>query len=439
MNSKNNIAIHVSNLSKVFKIYNKPINLLWEMTTGKPRHKPFWALRDISFDVKPGEVVGLIGRNGAGKSTLLRILTGTLDKTSGEVQINGRVSSILELGTGFEDEYTGHENIFLGGLILGMTREEIRSKMDWIINFSELESVIDQPFKTYSSGMQARLTFSTAISIDPDILIVDEALAVGDAAFQLKCFNKFQELVDRGKTILLVSHNINIINSLCERVMLLENGEVLLFGDSRQVTNKYYEILFSSPGYTTELFEEDIEYKDKIVDGVSKKRNSIDFSTFPRLKDKILNKSHANYGNKKAEIFDFGVLDESGIPTTTLEPIHKYAFYCRMRLNEPAKNLTVGMRIRTKQGVDLFAANTQYHDIEIPHGNRGNIISVIFNTVMNIGPGEHFVTFGVRNVYEAEFMDRYVDAFKITVLSDKSVDSASLVNLNESVSIQIEK
>lgn len=237
-------AISVENVSKMYKLYTHPSDMFWEMLKGKPRYKPFWALRDISFDVKRGQAVGILGRNGAGKSTLLKIITGTLDKTSGDVKVKGRISSILELGTGFTPEYTGRDNIYIGGLMAGLTREEINSKMDWIIEFSELRDFIDQPFKTYSSGMQARLTFSTAVCIDPDILIIDEALSVGDARFARKSFAKMEEFRKEGRTILLVSHNSNQVASFCDYAMILENGRVFDHGEPSRLRGVYYDLLF---------------------------------------------------------------------------------------------------------------------------------------------------------------------------------------------------
>lgn len=250
-------AIRVNGVGKAYRTYPKPLDLLKEVVSGKPRHEEHWVLRDISFEVPRGSIVGIIGPNGAGKSTLLKIVAGLLDATAGTAEIRGRVSAILELGTGFHPDFTGRQNIITGGMCLGMTRAEVEERQKWIIDFSELHSVIDRPFKTYSSGMQARLTFATAVSIDPEIFIVDEALAAGDAYFVSKCIKRIHKICSSGATVLFVSHGTNQVAQMCSTAIWLQDGRIHSIGPARDVAKQYdYEVhvrISNSAGQVVEI------------------------------------------------------------------------------------------------------------------------------------------------------------------------------------------
>jgi len=386
-NIDKDLAIEVKNLSKAFKIYSKPSELAWEIISGKTKHRKFWALKDISFEVFRGEIVGLMGRNGSGKSTLLKILAGTLDKTEGEVKTYGSVSAILELGSGFHREYTGRQNIYMGGLCLGMSREEIAAKTEWIINFSELGKFIDQPFRTYSTGMQARLTFATAAAVEPDILIVDEALAVGDAHFQLKSINHLRNMCTRGTTILLVSHDTNAITSLCNRAILLEKGEIVDIDQPTAVTARYWKILYGFETTVSSGFDE-TEKQEKLAD------QSHETDAIPEPAAGLQRSQFFPTPNKgkKAEIQTLKILDEAGNKVKTLLTGETYRLVMRVLYNSDIQEPKVGYLIRNRHGVELFGTTTDTLGELPPPAQAGSVYEYTLQVVMNMVNGPYFLT-----------------------------------------------
>jgi lipopolysaccharide transport system ATP-binding protein len=429
----NNIAIEVKNLSKIFKIYHRPSDLAWEIIRGKPRHREFCALNDVSFEVKKGEVVGFIGRNGAGKSTLLKILAGTLDKTSGEVAVNGTLSAILELGSGFNKEYTGRQNIQMGGLCLGMSRREIEAKTDWIIDFSELAEFIDQPFKTYSSGMQARLTFATAAAVDPDILIIDEALSVGDARFRLKCFSHLRHLSAKGTTILMVSHDTNAVTSTCHRAVFLEKGGIVDVGPPQEITARYLRFLYgmnhSGAGAKPHGGKGSVSPEGGPPGEVAGGGHHAGDTGAPAPG------MHSNpETTAHAHIRSLVIMDEAGRVATRLQVGGSYRLVMEVQFYQPVAAPTVGFLIRDAQGVELFGTNTDLLGIDLPAAQSGSLYEYSLQVVMNMVNGPFFLT-GAISAKDADgfwtHLDSCYDGLPFEVIHHpKIAHDASVVHLN---------
>lgn len=308
-------VIKVENLSKVYNLYEKPTDRLKEALNlaKKSYHKEYYALNNINFEIKKGETVGIIGKNGSGKSTLLKILTGVLMPSSGNVSVNGRISALLELGAGFNNEYTGMQNIYLNGTMMGLSKKQVDEKIDDILSFADIGDYINQPVKTYSSGMFVRLAFAVAINVDPDILIVDEALAVGDIRFQLKCMNKFLEFKEKKIAIIFVSHDINAIKRFCERAIWINEGNLLLDGSSETVSDKYLDYLnLSEEGNLVNKDEQYIKYEIEKYD--FKDLENVDIAKICRVKiinSKGIESDTINFGEKVKVIVDYYVNDES--------------------------------------------------------------------------------------------------------------------------------
>jgi len=446
-------VISVRGLSKLFRIYSHPIDLLKEAITGKPRHSELWGLRDVTFEIGQGEVVGIVGRNGAGKSTLLKILTGTLDATSGNCEVSGKVAAILELGTGFNPEFSGLENVYLGGLCLGMSRKEIDAKLDDIIAFSELESYINHPFKTYSSGMKSRLTFATAMSVNPDILIIDEALSVGDAKFQRKCFAKISEFRQHGKTILIVSHDTNTITSFCDRAILLDQGLVMGDGTPGEITKQYLEILF---GKGSELDEQSPHVEPESAGdallatnqeiGISKLNPSPPqpVSVVNLLSDNELSNGQKTgyvsrfqpapagerrFGTGQAEIWDCGILDGNGRRVDVLESGRPYTFFQRIIFHESVPPVSAGYLIRNVKGVDVFGITNTTQGIPIRAQTKGDVLETRIEVRMWLAAGDYFLTVGVARLDGLQF-DLRNDTLYFTVVGTPHIFTTSLVNLD---------
>ena len=401
------MAIRAEHIAKRFEIYRRPADVLLEYLTKRLRHTEHWALRDVSFELGFGEVVGIMGRNGAGKSTLLKILTGTLDRTAGNVTVNGRISAILELGTGFHGEYSGRQNVYMGGLCLGMTKAEIEHKFEWIVDFSELNDVIDRPFKTYSTGMQARLMFSTAVSVDPEVLIVDEALAVGDARFQRKCFDKFREFRASGKTILLVTHSQEIITSMCTRAILLEEGKVVADSDPRYVSKFYHRLLFGGEQVGTSAQAEVVVVPPAELTSRS---------------------GEMRYGDHAVEIIGLDIVDPDGQPTRRLESGTGCRFRIRAKAHAEVEPPVIGFLVRDMRGLVIFGTDSQLQGIALPRMGSSEIFDVDLECHMWAAPGLYYLSAGVARHDGIQHDFRY-DAFEFEVVGDLKLQHASKVNL----------
>ena len=351
-NIEKDIVISVENLTKVYKLYNNPKDRLKEALslTRKKYHQDFHALNDITFKIKKGETIGVIGKNGSGKSTLLKILTGVLSPSQGNVFVTGKIAALLELGAGFNPEYTGMENIYLQGTILGFSREQMEKKVSLILEFAEIGEYIYQPVRTYSSGMFARLAFAVAINVEPEILIVDEALAVGDVRFQAKCFKKFEELKEQGITILFVTHDVFSVRNMCDRAIWINQGILLLEGDTSLVTAKYMEYM-NSEGLSLDNIIEESEIGNEV-----------------NIKEKVTEFNFINRWGKEQGIIKYvEMYNSKGKKIDVFETGERMKIVVGFSVNENMnpKNLSVAFSIKNKLGLDLIVSTTKdYKDYQ---------------------------------------------------------------------------
>lgn len=409
------IAIQVKHLDKMYKLYNKPSDRLRETLGLKVPVREHYALRDVNFQVERGETVGIIGTNGSGKSTILKIITGVLNPTAGEVTVNGRISALLELGAGFNMEYTGIENVYLNGTMMGFSREEVDARLQDILDFADIGDFVYQPVKAYSSGMFVRLAFAVAINIDPEILIVDEALSVGDVFFQAKCYRKFEEFKKMGRTILFVSHDLSSISRYCDRVILLNKGVKMEEGSPKQMVDMYKQLLV---GQDPAKAEENKE--------TQKENWSEQFQVNPNMLE---------YGSKLAEIVDFAVLDEKGLCTNTIEKGSSFQIKMKVVFHESIQEPIMAYTFKDIKGTEITGTNTLFEKMAVEHSEAGDTCTVTFRQDMFLQGGEYLLSFGCTGYKDGEFtvFHRLYDACNITVVSNKN--TVGFYDMNSKVEI----
>ena len=441
-------AIRVRDVSKMYKLYNRNKDRIMDAfgLSKEPRYREHYALHGLSFDVKRGETVGIIGTNGAGKSTILKIITGVLNATSGDVDINGRISALLELGAGFNMEYTGIENVYLNGTMIGYSREEIDAKMDNILSFADIGDFVYQPVKTYSSGMFVRLAFAVAINIDPEILIVDEALSVGDVFFQNKCYKKFEDFKKQGKTILFVSHDLGSISKYCDRVVLLDHGKKLSEGTPKDMINIYKKLMTGTAveDALAASHNNDLDDSGKKT-GKSSKANEMinknvsisDNSGIPWKNNFAINPDINEYGSKKAEIVDFAIVDNDGLLTNSIVKNEYFTIKSKVHFNEDIKNPIFTYTFRNVKGVDITGTNTMYEKEYIDLAKAGEEYVASFTQKMNLQGGEYLLSIsctGYDDNGELVAYHRLYDLINITVVSDKN--TVGFYDMNSTVKIE---
>ena len=405
-------VITVNNISKVYKLYDKPVNRLKEAMSirKKSYHSDHFALNGITFDVKKGECVGIIGTNGSGKSTLLKILTGVLNPSGGTYEVNGKISALLELGAGFNMEYTGIENIYLNGTMMGFSDKEMDRKLEAIVDFAEIGEFINQPVKTYSSGMFARLAFAVAINVEPDILIVDEALSVGDIFFQAKCYQKFNEFKEKGKTILFVSHDMSSILKYCDRCLLIDKGNQVSLGKTSKVVDIYKKILVNQYAGDEENKKETLEETDSIHSDKC-------------WKDKmVINPNIIDYGGKEAEIIDFAIVNNYGEISNSIYKGEEFAIRMKIKFIKDIDRQIFAFTIKDIKGTEITGTNTMLEDNNMEKGRKGDIVSVQFVQNMDLQGGQYLLSLGCTGYEVEEFVvyNRLYDACNIEVLSTRN-------------------
>lgn len=410
-------AIEVRDLVKIYKLYEKPKDRVKEaLGLGKKQtHRLHYALKGVSLSIHKGETVGIIGTNGSGKSTILKIITGVLNPTEGEVRVDGRISALLELGAGFNMEYNGIENVYLNGTMMGFSEKEIEEKLPAILEFADIGDYVYQPVKTYSSGMFVRLAFAVAINIEPEILIVDEALSVGDVFFQAKCYHKFEEFKRMGKTILFVSHDLSSISKYCDRVFLLNQGVLLGEGTPREMIDAYKRVLVGQYEIPEKQEGKSFLEDARIQEAAERAANAGGDS-------KGQNPKLLEYGTKQAEILEYYLTDDRGVRTTAVIKGSEFTVHMLVKFREHIPGPIFAFSFKNVIGTEITGTNSMIEKAFLESGEPGQTKAVTFTQKMSLQGGEYLLSLGVTG-YRGDTFEVYhrlYDAVNVTVVSDKN-------------------
>ncbi len=431
------IVIDAEGITKVYRLYDRPVDRLKEAMSIRHRsyHRDFYALKSVSFQVRKGEAVGIIGTNGSGKSTILKIITGVLTPTEGEVRIRGIICALLELGAGFNPDYTGIENVYMNGTMMGFTKEQMDAKLQEILDFADIGDFVHQPVKNYSSGMFVRLAFALYVAMDPEILIVDEALSVGDVFFQAKCYHRMEELRRNGTTILMVTHDLGSVMKYCDRVVLLNKGEKVSEGLPGDMVDLYKKILagrFTEEDRQYAQHKADAEAAAEFIDGQNFGVDSVGAAALTDCEEKEdgglmqdhlnLNPNVQHYGDGRASIWDLGILDQRGKLSNVLVKGETFSIKERIRFHAPLEAPIFTFTIKDKRGADLSGTNTLIEGCDIRPVKAGDEYICTFTQRMTLQGGEYLLSMSCTGFEEGEHVvyDRKYDVASITVLSNKN-------------------
>jgi len=417
-------ALLVENVSKAYKRYPNKWSRALEWITGRPQHEKIWVLQDISFSLQAGEATGIIGVNGAGKSTLLKIITGTTQPTAGQVTTRGHVAALLELGMGFHPDFTGRQNALMSGQLLGYSIEQIDEAMSEIESFADIGSYIDQPIRVYSSGMQVRLAFAVATARRPDVLIIDEALSVGDAAFQRKCFQRIENFRSSGSTLMFVSHDTETVKKLCDRAIFLKEGKVTHYGPAKQVCDEYERDLFGGPRVKTMP-------KSKFHSAPKAEPKGFDPS--------LTTSCSMSYGNGKAEITTCWLEDINGSLINIIESGESFRWCYHVKFNDEVENPIYAMMVKTREGISVYGVDSTTLDCGAIRFKAGEEIVVSFDLHNFLAPGLYYFNCGIRDSehQDIEFLSRRVDSAILKVLlGPRTTVLTGVVELGASLSVQ---